>query len=164
MLEFVDLEVARAARGVRMVTPGNVASPWSEAAKGLFRVVGIPVLVSRFDRKDEAQRAWTHAHNVPVVVFDDDPPRTVWSQILALAVRLGPAGALVPVELDRRLAVIGMLHEIAGEDGLGWNARQGTRSFQLRHHAARCHCSGVLPLHVAERHLFCVRNQRKGRP
>ncbi|MEJ7598995.1 MAG: hypothetical protein WKG01_13890 [Kofleriaceae bacterium] len=141
MLEFVDLEAARAARGVRMVTPGNVASPWSEAAKGLFRVAGIPVLVNRFDRTDDAQQAWTHARNVPVVFHGDDPPRTVWSQILALAVRLGPPGALVPIELDRRTAMIGMLHEIAGEDGMGWNARltmihaglesEGTRGFSL---------------------------------
>lgn len=123
MIEFVDTETARAARGVRMVAMSNVPSPWSEAAKGLFRLAGAPVQVVRQARGDTAQQAWTGAHNTPVVFFDDEPPRTVWSQILALAVRLGPPAALLPAELEARAATVGMIHEIAGEQGIGWNAR-----------------------------------------
>jgi glutathione S-transferase len=46
--------------------------------------------------------------------------RTVWSQILALAARLGD---VLPRDLHDRVATTGLIHEIAGEDGLGWNAR-----------------------------------------
>jgi hypothetical protein len=123
MIQYVDLETAKAARGVRMVAPGVVPSPWTEAAKGLFKLAGIPVACVRSVRGDAAQAAWTQAHNAPVVFHDDDPPRTVWSQILALAARLAGAGTLLPVELDRRVETVGFIHEIAGEDGLGWSAR-----------------------------------------
>jgi glutathione S-transferase len=121
-MEFVDLETAKTARGVRLVTSAVVPSPWSEAAKALFTLARIPFVVVRAAPRDPAIFAWTHAHNVPAVFHDDEPPRTVWSQIVALADRLVP-GALLPTELDQRIATIGLVHEIAGEDGLGWNAR-----------------------------------------
>jgi len=123
MIEYVDLEAAKAARGVRMVAPGVVPSPWTEAAKGLFKVAGIPVACVRSVRGDAAQAAWTQAHNAPVVFHDDDPPRTVWSQIVALAAGLAGPGVLLPVEIARRVETVGLLHELAGEDGLGWSAR-----------------------------------------
>lgn len=122
-IEIVDVATARAARGVRIVAPGNVASPWSEAAKGLFRVQGVPVLVARFARNDADLAAWMRADNVPVVFHDDEPPRTHWAAITTLAARLGPPGRLLPEDLERRARVMGLLNEIAGEDGLGWNAR-----------------------------------------
>jgi glutathione S-transferase len=49
--------------------------------------------------------------------------RTSWAAILALAVRLGERGALVPTDVAGRAQTIGFINEIAGEDGLGWNAR-----------------------------------------
>lgn len=139
--EFVDLATARTARGVRIVAPGFVPSPWSEAAKGLFRLQGVPVLVVRSSRDPELV-AWAQASNVPSVLFDDEPPRTVWSQLLTLAARLGPPGALLPLDLARRAEIVGLIHELAGEDGLGWNARllmihasltsNGARGFSLK--------------------------------
>jgi len=121
-IEFVELAAARTARGLRMVVPRQVPSPWTEAAKGMFRVQGASVLAVRSSRDPELA-AWTRAPNAPVVFYEDEPPRTVWSQILALAVRLGPPGALVPEDVDRRAALVGMIHELAGEGGLGWSAR-----------------------------------------
>ncbi|MFT3772460.1 MAG: hypothetical protein QM820_44265 [Minicystis sp.] len=122
-IEFVDVATARAARGIRIVASGMVPSPWSEAAKGMFRVQGIPVLVVRSARDDKDLAAWTRAHNVPVVFHDDEPARTSWAAITTLAARLGAPGALLPEDLDRRARMMGLIHEIAGEDGLGWSAR-----------------------------------------
>src|SRR3569623_3559837 len=127
MIQYVDLETAKAARGVRMVSLGTVPSPWTEAAKGLFKLARIPVLCVRSVRGDAAEAAWTKAHNAPVVLHDDEPPRTVRSQIVALAARLAP-GVLLPAEIARRIETIGLIHEIAGEDGLGWNARRRSRT------------------------------------
>lgn len=121
MIEYVDLETAKAASGVRMVSASVVPSPWSEAAKALFRVARIPVKVVRGVRDNPAIGEWTKSHNHPTVIYNAEPPRTVWSQIVALAARLAPA--VLPAELDRRVDTIGWLHEIAGEDGFGWSAR-----------------------------------------
>ncbi|WP_437808714.1 hypothetical protein [Sorangium sp. So ce1078] len=122
-IEFVDVATARAARGVRMVASGMVPSPWSEAAKGLFRLQGVPVRVVRFSRDDAELAAWMRADNVPVVFHDDEPPRAHWAAITTLAARLGPPGALLPDDVGHRVRTVGLLHEIAGEEGLGWNAR-----------------------------------------
>jgi hypothetical protein len=37
-IEFVDLEAARDAAGLRMVVVSGVPSPWGEAAKGILHV------------------------------------------------------------------------------------------------------------------------------
>src|SRR5690348_11346057 len=122
MIEFVELAAAREARGIRMAVSGRVPSPWSEAAKGLFRVIGVPVLAVRATVQDAEFQAWAKADNVPVVMNDDEPPRTNWSAILALACRLAP-GKLAPEDPRGRATVFGLVHELAGEDGLGWCAR-----------------------------------------
>jgi glutathione S-transferase len=142
MIRYVDVETARAARGLRLVVAGPLPSPWTEAAKGLFHVKRIPALAVRFTRGDDALKAWTGAHNVPVALHDDDPPRTGWAEILALAERLGGETALVPAQPEPRVRLHGLLHELASEGGLGWNSRlvmihgsldsEGTRSFPLR--------------------------------
>lgn len=121
-MEFVDIETAKTARGVRLVTSAVVPSPWSEAAKALFTIARVPFVVVRATPRDPAIAAWTNAHNVPVVFHDSEPPRTVWSQIITLADRLAPKTVL-PAELDRRVTTMGLIHEIAGEGGIGWNAR-----------------------------------------
>ena len=140
-LTFVDLEEARAARGARMLAASALPSPWTEGAKGIFHVKQLPLRCVRFRRGDAAQAAWSGARNVPAVLFDDEPGRTGWAEILSLAERLGGAVPLVPAEPAARVRLFGLAHELAGEDGLGWNARlimihgslasDGARSFPL---------------------------------
>lgn len=138
LLEFVDVSTARAARGVRLVVPGIVPSPWSEAAKGLFQIQQVQALaVRQGPRPDPEITAWVPHHNVPIVLYGDEPPRTIWSEIVALADRLGEPGALVPTTVERRAHAFGMIHEIAGEDGLGWNARLLMIDAGLRTNGAR---------------------------
>src|SRR3954470_7636049 len=122
-IRFVDVAEARSASGVRLVVSGAIPSPWSEAAKGLFHVRGIPILAVRFRRADQELGAWTGAHNVPVLLYDDEPPRTGWAEILALAERMPGRMSLVPRDAERRVRLFGLAHELAGEGGLGWNSR-----------------------------------------
>jgi glutathione S-transferase len=122
-LEFVDVAAARSADGVRLVVSGLVPSPWSEAAKGLFRIAGIPVRAVRRLRDATEIQAWTGADNVPIVLYRSEPVRTHWAAITTLAARLAPPDVVLPSDVASRADAMGLLHEIAGEDGLGWNAR-----------------------------------------
>lgn len=140
-IEYVDVAAARGAPGVRIVVSGLVPSPWSEATKGLFRIANIPVLAVRRGRDATEVTAWTGIDNVPIVFHGDEPARTNWAAITSLASRLAGPGVLLPSDLPARADAMGLLNEIAGEDGIGWNARlamidtslttSGTRGFPL---------------------------------
>lgn len=140
-LEYVDVATARSATGVRMVVSGHLPSPWSEAAKGVFRLAGVPVLAVRRRRDGAEITEWTGVDNVPVVMHGVEPPRTHWAAITALAARLAGPDVVLPSDVAARAETMGLLHEIAGEEGVGWNARlvmidgslstAGTRGFPL---------------------------------
>jgi glutathione S-transferase len=140
-IEYVDVAAARSAAGVRIVVSGLVPSPWSEAAKGLFRVANVPVVAVRRMRDAHDVTAWTGVDNVPVVFHNAEPARTNWAAITTLAARLAGPDVLIPEETAARAETMGLLHEIAGEDGIGWNARlamidatlksEGKRGFPL---------------------------------
>jgi glutathione S-transferase len=140
-LQFVNVETARAASGPRLVVAGSLPSPWSEAAKGIFHVKALPIQVVGYPRIDEAFRTWTGAMNVPVLLTDDEPPRTGWAEILGFAERWGGEVSLIPAEPEARIRHHGLAHELCGEGGFGWCSRLvmtdggltsgGTRSFPL---------------------------------
>jgi glutathione S-transferase len=122
-LRFVDLETARAARGLRLVLITALPSPWSEGARALFAVKGLDALAVRFVVDDAAMAAWTGVPNAPAVMLDDEPPRSGWAEIISLGERLSPTPALVPSDPDARVLMFGLLHEILGEGGLAWSRR-----------------------------------------
>jgi glutathione S-transferase len=122
-IDFVDVATARDAPGVRIVVSGLVPSPWSEAAKGLFRIAHVPVLAVRRGRDAAEITAWTGVDNVPVVFHAAEPARTSWAPITTLAARLAGPDVVIPEDIAARVEVMGLVHEIAGEHGLGWNAR-----------------------------------------
>jgi glutathione S-transferase len=140
-IDYVDVATARSAPGVRIVVSGLVPSPWSEAAKGLFQVAKVPFVAVRRMRDAQDITAWTGIDNVPVVLHNAEPARTNWSAITALASRLAGPDVLIPEDPAARAETMGVLHEIAGEDGIGWNARlamidatiksEGKRGFPL---------------------------------
>jgi glutathione S-transferase len=123
LLTYVDIETARAARGLRMVVASALPSPWSEAAKGLFHVKQIPALAVRSLRVTPELKAWTGADSVPVVFFDDEQPLTGWAEIIALAERLGGRVPLVPADPEARARLFDIVNELAGEGGLAWSNR-----------------------------------------
>ncbi len=122
-MRFVDVAQARSTPGVRLVVVGGVPSPWSEAAKGIFFVKGIDALLVRLSPPDEAVKQWTGSHNAPVLVVDDEPPRTHWSDILEAGERLGGRVSLVPADPDDRVRMFGWAHELLGQGGLLWSWR-----------------------------------------
>jgi glutathione S-transferase len=122
-MRFVEIEEARAARGVRIVIAGGVPSPWSQAAMGLFDMKGVDYLVVRFRPVADQVRAWTGSHNAPVVVHDDEPPHTGWADIVELAERLGEGPSLIPVDDERRVRMFGLGHELLGPTGVAASVR-----------------------------------------
>jgi len=125
-VDYLSIEDARQREGdLFLVLTAGVPGPWSQAAKELFRVKGIeyaPVAQEGGGENSEL-REWTGRDNAPIVVFGDDPPRTGWAEILHFAERLAPDPTLVPADSDERVLMLGLCHEICGEDGFGWNRR-----------------------------------------
>jgi glutathione S-transferase len=123
--EYVDVERARAMPGLRLALTTGVPGPWGEAAKGIFHAKKISfVRVAQSAGADnDALFAWTGHRNAPVAVYDDEPPRTTWAEILWLAERLAPEPSLVPADPDERVRCLGLAEELMGVGGFGWNRR-----------------------------------------
>jgi glutathione S-transferase len=107
---------------LRLVIVPDAPSPWSQAAKTIFEIKQIPGLLVRRPR-DNAVQAWTGVGNAPVAVYDDEPPRSGWAEILELAERLRPDISLVPRDPELRARMFGLSHEVLGAGGLMWSAR-----------------------------------------
>ena len=125
MSEFVSLTAARDLPGLRLAMVRNIPSPWSQAAKGIFEIKGLPFVLAGRDAADPDPllREWTGQESLPVVAYDSERPRTGWAEILFLAERLAPEPALIPDDPERRTVLFGLAHEICGELGLGWCLR-----------------------------------------
>jgi len=137
-MECVDLAAAREARGLRLIVIRQVPSPWTEAAKGILRVKGVPFTAVAFKPRDAELAAWAGARNAPVALYDDEGPRTGWAEILALAERLdGGRTPLVPADADLRVRMHGLGHEVLGEGGLAWSARLALGHASLASNGAR---------------------------
>ena len=122
-VEFVELEVAKAARGLRLVTVGGIPSPWSEAAKALFVCKQIPFVAVRLNPGDKEVRKWTRSANAPAAMYEDEPAKTGWAEILELGERLAPERSLVPAGPQDRIRFFGLAHEVMGAGGLLWCSR-----------------------------------------
>jgi glutathione S-transferase len=125
MAEYVEVEEGRRLPGLRLVLTAGVPGPWSEAAKAMFHVKGIPFVRVRQEGGGEnrALLEWTGQTSAPVAVWNDEPPRTTSLEILHLAERLAPEPRLLPEAPEERAMVLGTCLEIIGELGLGWCRR-----------------------------------------
>lgn len=141
--KYVSVEEAVKLRGLRMVVVGDVPSPWGEAAKGILHIKGIDWVAVRLAYDSELLKEWTGQRSAPVVVYEDERPRSGWAEILLLAERLAPTPSLLPTDPADRALVFGLAHEICGEAGLGWSRR-----LQLVH--AGLHNAGGFPERVSK--------------
>src|SRR4051812_9300469 len=95
---YAGVEDAIKSPGLRMVVVGNVPSPWGEAAKEFFRFKQLDFVAVRLVYDNEALKAWAGQLTGPVVVYNDEPPRSGWAEILMLAEQLAPNPPLLPLE------------------------------------------------------------------
>ena len=119
--QYIDVEEATKRHGLRMVVVGNVPSPWGEAAKGIVHIKGVEWAAVRLVYDSEPLREWAGQRSGPVAIYDNEPPRSGWAEILLLAERLAHKPSLLPTDPAERALVFGISHEICGEAGLGWS-------------------------------------------
>ena len=124
-MEYRSVDEARKEPGLRLVLSMGVPGPWGEAAKGFLALKDIPfVPVGQKPAVPNPEHdAWTGCTNAPVVLYEDERPRSGWAEILLLAERLAPEPRLIPEDPSERALVFGLAHEICGEEGFGWVRR-----------------------------------------
>jgi glutathione S-transferase len=125
LADYLEVDQARQRGGLRLVVSAGVPGPWGEAAKALFQVKKIPFVLVRQEPggTNEALAAWTGETNAPQAIYENEPARCAWTQVLFLAERLAPDPALIPADPALRARMLGLIHEIAGEQGLAWTQR-----------------------------------------
>jgi hypothetical protein len=123
--DYVDVETAKHARGMRLVLTRGVPGPWSESAKSILWVKKIPYLAVAQEGggTNDDLVAWIGRPDAPVTVYDDEKPRAGWMEILWQAERIAPEPRLIPDDVELRAAMFGYAHELCGENGLGWSRR-----------------------------------------
>jgi glutathione S-transferase len=121
--QYVSVEDAIGRGGLRMMVVGGVPSPWGEAAKGILHIKHIEWVAVRLTYDSEPLSQWAGRRSGPVAVYEKEPPRAGWAEILLLAERLAPVPSLLPANALDRAMVFGLSHEICGEAGLGWSRR-----------------------------------------
>lgn len=121
--QYVSVDEAIKRSGVRMVVIGGVPSPWGEAAKGILHVKNIEWAAVRLVYDSEPLKEWAGQRSGPVLIYNDEPPRARWAEILLLSERLAPNPSLLPKDAAERALVFGLAHEISGEQGLAWSRR-----------------------------------------
>src|SRR3546814_928161 len=124
-MEYLTIDQARNAEGLRLVLTAGVPGPWSESAKQIFEFKQIPYLpVAQHLFQENAELLdWVGVRNAPVAVYANEPPLRGWKEILELAERLAPSPALLPGDAVKRDAVFDLANMICGQDGFGWNRR-----------------------------------------
>lgn len=122
-IQYISVEEAIPRRGMRMVVVGKVPSPWGEAAKEIFRLKGIDFAAVRLVYDNDALKTWAGQLSGPVAIYDDEPPRSGWAEILMLAERLAPEPALLSLEPHARAQAIDLANKFCGPGGLGWSRR-----------------------------------------
>jgi glutathione S-transferase len=121
--QYVSVDEAIKRSGLRMVVVGGVPSPWGEAAKGILHVKNIDWVAVRLVYDSESLSEWAGQRSGPVLMYNDERPRSGWAEILLLSERLSPNPSLLPKDAADRALVFGLAHEICGEQGLAWSRR-----------------------------------------
>lgn len=138
--EYISADEAIARGGLRMVVVGGLPSLWGEAAKGILHVKHLDWAAVRLVYDNDALKTWAGQRSGPVLVYEQEAPRSHWQDILMLAERLAPNPTLLPTAADQRALVFELSGDICGEGGIGWMRRlqlvhvglQGAGGFPIR--------------------------------
>ncbi|MEM7017353.1 MAG: hypothetical protein AAF512_08455 [Pseudomonadota bacterium] len=134
--EFITLDEAAAmTTGTRVTFIPGIQAMYAEALKNICFVKGIPLIralhpfmgIDKATGKDRQARLYelTSQTSLPTMFHDQERPRNVWIEQLALAEQIGEAGtpALIPDNFEHRVEVFGLCAVVMSEDGFVWNMR-----------------------------------------
>lgn len=135
-IDYLTISEARKRTGLRLIL-GNypIPGPWRESCKGIFHVKGIPYKSVRTSNDDASDlmigaensqselMEWTGQSSAPVAIWNDERPRSFWFDQLYLAERLSKEPPLIPIDINERTLMFGIINELAGENGLAWSQR-----------------------------------------
>jgi glutathione S-transferase len=124
-MEYKSVAEAKNMPGLRLALTVGGPAPWSMSAKSILHVKKIPYIpvAQHGGQANEELVAWTGHRNAPVAVYNNEPARTGWYEILLLAERIAPTPSLLPQSVEDRALMIGLSNELCGEEGFTWQAR-----------------------------------------
>jgi glutathione S-transferase len=124
MAQYIDISEARVTPGLRIVLPPGRANPWGEALKGICELKGIPFTrVRKAWGHDEELQRWTCQSSAPVLVYENERPRSLWNDQLYLLERLSAWPRMIPSAPGERALMFGLANELCGEGGFAWQRR-----------------------------------------
>jgi len=134
--EFITLdEAADMKSGTRVTFVPGVQALYAEALKNICYVKKIPLVrvlhpfmgVDKETGEDRQAQLYdlTCQTSLPTMLHDDERPRNVWIEQLALAEQIGDVDspALIPDNFELRVEMFGLCAVVLAEDGLVWNIR-----------------------------------------
>lgn len=124
-MHYISLNEARKTDGLRLILCAGTPGVWGEAVKAMFHVKGIDyhAVAMKPGFENPELEGWTAQSSAPAIVTAENKVLTHWEQFVWLAEELQAQPALIPEQLAQRSLMFGLLREIAGVDGLGWQRR-----------------------------------------
>ena len=142
--DYIPIREAKAMSGLRIVLGAfAVPGPWHEACKGVYYVKGLDYTAVRSSNEDSSDALlgmansqselveWTAQSSAPVVIWNDERPRSIWNDQLYLAERLNPEPPLIPADPEDRIRMFGLANDLLGEDGVAYCKRHFMTSVPL---------------------------------
>jgi len=134
--EFISLDEAAAmTTGTRVTFIPGMPALYAEALKNICYVKGVPIIralhpmmgVDKATGQDRQARLFelTSQTSLPTMFHNDERPRNVWTEQLALAESIGSEDSprLIPDDFEERVTMYGLCAIVLGEDGYVWNMR-----------------------------------------
>ena len=134
--KFITLDEAAAmTTGTRVTFAPGFPAIFSEALKNICYVKGVPLIrvlhphmgIDKATGEDRQARLYelTSQTGLPTMFHEQERPRSVWTEQLALAERIGAPDTptLIPNDVQLRADMFGLCAVVVAEDGLVWNMR-----------------------------------------
>jgi len=160
---FITLDEAAAmTTGTRVTFVPGIPAIFAEALKNICYVKGVPLIrvlhprigIDEATGEDLQAKLYelTAQTSLPTMLHDEERPRNVWIEQLALVERIGAPGTpqLIPDDVEQRVEFFGLCAIILAEDGLVWNMRILTDSPLGRKYGYNEEASAAAPRKIAE--------------
>ena len=134
--EFITLDEAAAmTTGTRVTFIPGIPALYSEALKNICYAKGVPLIralhpmmgVDKTTGQDRQARLFelTSQTSLPTMFHNDERPRNVWTEQLALAESIGSPDSpkLISDDFENRITMYGLCAIVLAEDGFVWNMR-----------------------------------------